>query len=86
LDNFTHFSLVQENLVLGVFVYYFVGLVISRMGSLVVEPVLTKISFLVFVDYAEYVKASRADPKIDVLGEVNNMYRTLVAMPSHLWP
>jgi uncharacterized membrane protein YraQ (UPF0718 family) len=80
LGKFTHYSLVQENLVLGVFVYYFVGLIISRVGSLVVEPLLKKLSFLVFADYAEFVKASRVDAKIEVLSELNNMYRALVAM------
>ncbi len=80
LSKFTHYSLVQENLVLGVFVYYFVGLIISRVGSLIVEPFLKKVKFLMFADYAEFVKASRADAKIDVLSEENNMYRTLIAM------
>jgi hypothetical protein len=30
-------------------------------------------TFLVFADYSEFVKESRADPKIEVLSEVNNI-------------
>jgi hypothetical protein len=80
LGKFTHYPLVQENLVLGVFVYYFVGLVITRVGSLVVEPLLKRLKFIVFANYGEFVKASKADAKIEVLSEENNMYRTLIAM------
>lgn len=36
------YDLVQENLLVGVFVYYFIGMVISRLGSLLVEPLLKK--------------------------------------------
>jgi hypothetical protein len=77
---FTHFSVIQDSLVLGVFIYYFIGLVISRVGSLVIEPVLKKISFLKFAEYGDFVAASKSDAKIELLSETNNMYRTLLSM------
>src|SRR3989338_7061831 len=80
LDRFTLYSLVQENLVIGAFVYYFVGLVISRFGSLVVEPILRWTSFLKFVSYSDFISASKLDQKIESFSETNNMYRTFVAM------
>ena len=73
-------SFVQENLVVGVFLYYFIGLVIGRIGSLVFEPLLKKASFLKFADYKDFVAASKTDAKLEVLSEVNNMYRTFVAL------
>ncbi len=79
-EEFTSYSFVQKNLVVGAFVYYFVGLVISRIGSLFIEPILRKSSFLKFADYAEFVSASQKDSKLEVLSEVNNMYRTLSSM------
>jgi len=80
LDKFTIYSLTQENLVVGAFVYYFVGLVISRFGSLIIEPFLKSISFLKFADYADFVSASKIDSKVENFSEVNNMYRTFTAM------
>lgn len=80
LKAITPYSLVQNDLVLGVFVYYFIGMAVSRFGSLIIEPLLKKISFLKFSDYKEFVSASKKDEKIEVLSEVNNMYRTLCAM------
>lgn len=80
LDKFTIYSLTQENLVIGAFVYYFIGLVISRFGSLIIEPFLKLVSFLKFADYADFVSASKNDPNVEAFSEVNNMYRTFTAM------
>jgi len=77
---FTTFSFIQEDIVLGAFVYYFIGLVISRFGSLIVEPFLKRISFVKFADYKDFISASKKDPKIELLSEGNNTYRTLSAM------
>jgi hypothetical protein len=70
----------QENFLALAFVYYFIGMVISRFGSLIVEPILRKTSFLKFAPYQNYIRACKLDPKIDSLSEVNNTYRTLTAM------
>ena len=80
LEKFTTYSFVQENLIVGAFVYYFAGLVISRFGSLIVEPLLRKISFLKFADYEDFVSASKDNAKIEILSETNNMYRTFTTM------
>lgn len=75
----TKLELMQKDLVVGVFVYYFVGLIISRFGSLTIEPLLKKIKFLKFADYNEFIQASAKDGKIEILSEANNMYRTFIA-------
>ena len=78
----TSFPLVQDNLLIAVFFYYFIGLIISRIGSLTLEPLLKnkKIKFVKFADYEDYVKASKLDPKIEIFSELNNMYRTLCSL------
>ena len=76
---FTSYSFVQADLLIGAFVYYFTGMAISRFGSLVVEPLLKRFSFLRFANYRDFVAASKIDPKIDLLSETNNTYRSLFA-------
>jgi hypothetical protein len=76
----TTYNVDQKNLILAAFVYYFVGMVISRIGSLFVEPPLRKIGFLKFSDYSDFVRASAHDEKLETLSEVNNTYRTLCAL------
>ena len=71
----TSYSLIQENILIGLFLYYFIGLIISRLGSLILEPLFEK--FVKFATYEDYVKASKLDPKIEIFSEQNNMYRSL---------
>ena len=80
LVNTTTYSFIQNNLIVGAFVYYFIGLVISRFGSLIIEPILKKLSLLKFASYSDFVSASKKDPKLETLSETNNMYRTICSM------
>ena len=79
-EQLTSHSLIQDNLLIGLFLYYFIGLIISRIGSLTVEPFLKWIKLVQFADYKDYVKASELDPKIELFSEQNNMYRTLCSL------
>lgn len=80
VENILEYKLVQTDIITGFFVYYFIGLIISRFGSLIIEPTLKKINFLKFSNYEDFVNSSRKDEKIELLSEVNNTYRTLVSM------
>jgi hypothetical protein len=73
-------NLIQSDLITCAFLYYFIGLIVSHFGSLLVEPFLKKISFIKFADYKDFVLASKADIKLEVLVEVNNMYRTFISL------
>lgn len=78
--DFITLDLIQGNLILDVFLYYFIGLVVSRTGSLIVEPLLKRFRFARFSKYEDFVSASNTDIKIEILSEACNMYRTFVAM------
>lgn len=79
-SSMTSYNLVQDDIVIGVFLYYFIGLVISRIGSIVVEPFLKWSRFVHFSDYRDYVRASEKDKLLEVLSEANNMYRTFLSL------
>ena len=79
-DALTTFHLVQKDVVLGVFLYYFIGLIISRLGSLVVEPLLKLLRVVRFAPYGDFVASSKEDEKLLVLSEANNMYRTFCSL------
>lgn len=74
------YNLVQDNVLISIFLYYFIGMIISRFGSIFIEPFLKKIKFLKFADYKDFVIACRVDSKIELLSEVNNTYRTISSM------
>jgi|SRR6266853_4643209 len=74
------FHFLLDDIVVGVFVYYLYGMVISRIGSLLIERLLKRVKLLHFASYADFVTASRVDTKIDILSEQNNTYRTLASV------
>jgi hypothetical protein len=79
LNEVTSYNLIQESLFAGALLYYFVGMVISRIGSLVVEPFLKLIHVVKFAEYSNFVAAQKTDEKLEVLSEANNTYRTLIS-------
>lgn len=77
---FTDYDIVQDKEIIGAFLYYFIGMVISRFGSLIIEPFLKWLKFIKMSDYKDFITASKADEKIELLSEANNTYRTIAAM------
>jgi hypothetical protein len=80
LSALTNYNLIQENLLEGVFLYYFFGLLINRVGSLVIQPIAKYFKFIVFKPYPEFIKASKEDTKLEVLSETNNMFRSIAGL------
>lgn len=78
LNFFLGLTLPTQNVGEDVIVYYFIGLIINRIGSLVVEPILKKLRFIKYASYPDFVKAVKADSKIDTLSEMNNYTRSLL--------
>lgn len=73
----TKYTFTQEDILVTLFLYYFIGLAISRLGSLLLEPLLKKMKLLKFGDYSKFLEMCKTDTKIEILSEANNMYRTL---------
>lgn len=80
VDELTSFHILQKDIAVGVFVYYFLGSVVSRIGSLLIEPSLRKLGVAKFAPYEDFVRVSKTDPKLEILSEANNMYRTICSL------
>lgn len=80
LDFLCEVVLINGGIIENTFVYYFIGMIISRIGSTIIEPFLKKIRFIAFAPYSLYVEAEKEDKKIAELSEGNNIYRTMMAM------
>ncbi|MEE1952307.1 hypothetical protein ACTG2T_20735 [Aeromonas sp. 75A] len=77
---FVGISLVQNDILVGAFFYYFIGLIISRIGSVIVEPLLLFCRVVKFEKYERYIKASKLDTTLPMHSETNNMFRTFVSL------
>ncbi len=70
----------DSNIIVAVIEYYFVGLVLSRLGSVLIKPILEKLKLVNFEAYEEYIKSDKKDKKIDLLQRDANQYRTYIAI------
>lgn len=61
------------------FSYYFLGLVVSRIGSLLIGPVLKSTKFVSYTSYTDYLHAAKRDPKLEMLSQDNNLYRSIIS-------
>lgn len=71
-----------DNIFISIFIYYFLGLVISRIGSLCIKPLLWKLKILNKKDSsncADFYKAEETDAKIKILFTDYNMYRNFIS-------
>jgi hypothetical protein len=79
-SSFTDYTFIQSDLFVAFFAYYLTGMVISRVGSLIIEPFLKKYGFIKFAPYSDFVRCSKIDDKLNVLSEANNTYRTITTL------
>lgn len=80
VDKLFGISLIQNDLLVAPFLYYFCGMVISRISSVALEPLLKIIRFVRFSDYKKYVLALAKDEQISILLETSNAYRSVTAL------
>lgn len=87
IERFSNITLTTNKLLEDFFIYYFIGIVISRIGSLFIKWFLEKIGIvqpkspiLNPTSYENYIEASKSDSFLKILNETNNTYRTLIAL------
>ena len=80
LKNLVGYDLIPSDYYQAGIVFYFVGMVNSRVGSLIIEPILKKICWIKFAPYPEFFKAEKNDPKLTVLSQENNVYRSYISV------
>lgn len=81
---FTYFSadffdgLVRtDDTFLLIFFMYFIGMCISRIGSIALEPMFKMTKFIENEPYSDYLDAFEKDGKISELLETSSLYRTI---------
>lgn len=52
----------------------------SRVGSLVIEPILKAISWVKFAPYSEFLRAEKEDAKLTILSQENNVFRSYISL------
>ncbi len=79
IDKQLNLNLRDENIWVVIVIGYIAGMVISRIGSFFLEPLVKKIGLVKYVPKEQYIKAELKDKKIYELLTDSNMFRTMSA-------
>lgn len=74
------YNLIPDDYYQAGIVFYFVGLTNSRVGSLVLGPILKAVSWVKFAPYPEFLQAEKEDAKLTILNQENNVFRSYVSV------
>ena len=75
----TEKNIYSSSLIIATFEYYFTGLVLSRIGSIVINQIIEKTRVVKKEKYKNFICKEEKDKKIEILQREANQYRTFVA-------
>lgn len=70
------YNVMFDSIFIEVLVYYAVGLFLSRLATVTLEPSLKKIGYIKYSSYPRYLKATTKDAELDNLSQQNNLFKT----------
>lgn len=76
LKHLVGYDIISFSMVENVIICYFVGMVNSRLGSLILYPILKKTKFIKEADYPDFIAAEKKDAKVTILNDINNVFRS----------
>ena len=76
LKHIVGYDIIAFSMIENVIICYFVGLVNSRLSSLILYPILKKTKFIKEAEYPNFVVAEKKDSKITILSDINNVFRS----------
>lgn len=75
----TGINIINENTGIAIVEYYFIGLVLSRIGSIIIKPILKACKIIDEEKYEDYIDKESKDEKIPILIREGNQYRTFIS-------
>ena len=79
LKHVVGYDIIAFSMMENVIICYFVGLVNSRLGSLILSPILKKCRVVQETPYDDFVRAEKFDAKITELSDINNVFRSFAS-------
>ncbi|WP_281758033.1 hypothetical protein [Succinatimonas hippei] len=74
------YNFTDDNWLTNLVIYYFIGLVNSRISSLSIEYLCRKTSFIEWRNYSSYNNAKNKRPYLATMQEIANMYRSMASV------
>lgn len=80
LKHMVGYDIIAFSMIENVIICYFVGLVNSRLGSLILRPILKKCRLVKDAPYDDFVNVEKYDAKLTMLSDINNVFRSFASV------
>lgn len=80
LKHIVGYDIIAFSMIENVIICYFVGLVNSRLGSLILRPILKKCCLVKDAPYDDFVSVEKYDAKLTMLSDINNVFRSFASV------
>lgn len=80
LKHMVGYDIIAFSMIENVIICYFVGLVNSRLGSLILRPILKKCRLVKDAPYDDFVRVEKYDAKLTMLSDINNVFRSFASV------
>lgn len=80
LKHMVGYDIIAFSMIENVIICYFVGLVNSRLGSLILRPILKKCRLVKDAPYDDFVSVEKYDAKLTMLSDINNVFRSFASV------
>jgi hypothetical protein len=80
LKHIVGYDIIAFSMIENVIICYFVGLVNSRLGSLILRPILKKCRLVEDAPYDDFVSVEKYDAKLTMLSDINNVFRSFASV------
>ena len=69
-----------NNVFFNICLFYIVGIVIGRIGSVIVEKVCKDVGFIDRAKYEDFVEAEKSDTSLKTISEISDLYRNMISL------
>lgn len=75
IQMFENISIVES-----IILHYFIGIILSRISSTMLTPIIKKTKFITYIAYEQYIEAAKRDSKIELFQRESNQYRVYIVV------
>ncbi len=80
INDFLKVNILKDEVILNLFIFYTVGVVVGRVGSIIIEPLFESFGIIDKENYPDYIDAEIKNPKVSTIDEISRFYRSLTTL------
>lgn len=80
INDFLKINILRHETIVNIFIFYAVGVIIGRIGSIVIEPLFESFGIIDKENYPNFIDAEIKNPKVSTIDEISRFYRSMATL------